>query len=203
MDFHSTVRLVMCALGTLLLILICYEIVKLVAKKSTKKVKKGALMNLEILSRSEITKKLASYEASQIDYLVSIADPGEGPPKKADRVEKRLCLEFEDSDLDSNPNPPTREHVKKLILFFKDIKKEDKLVIHCFAGIGRSTAAALIFLYLKRPLENLDTLYLELLALRPIAKPNLRMLEHADYLLNTNNRLKSVALRYKNIPKKT
>lgn len=81
------------------------------------------------------------------------------------------------------------EHVAPLIEFIQDWQPDEgALLIHCFAGISRSTAAALIALVVKSGGQEVEAAK-HLRSLAPHAKPNLRMVEVADQLLDCDGRL--------------
>ncbi len=75
---------------------------------------------------------------------------------------------------------PTPEHVRAIITFARGLPQEARLLIHCFAGASRSTAAALIVSAAKGE-QSADTLAG---MLHPTdAHPNALMLRIADELL--------------------
>jgi predicted protein tyrosine phosphatase len=78
--------------------------------------------------------------------LISIATPGERPPKLPHFLE-RLSLEF--ADVEDYQEPAVEfddEHAKAILEFVARIHSQDKawrLIVHCKAGISRSAAVAL------------------------------------------------------------
>jgi len=90
-------------------------------------------------------------------------------------------VEYEDDILIGTPK---MEHVQRIINFANSIdKKNDRVVVHCWAGVSRSTAAALIILYV---LYNNDIKQAidKLLEIRPQASPNKLLCKYADIILN-------------------
>ena len=82
-----------------------------------------------------------------------------------------------------------KETSKSILTFGRDAAEAGGLLIHCHAGISRSTAATLMILAQARPDEKEDGLAERLLQSRPQAWPNSRMIEFADALLDRRGRL--------------
>lgn len=87
-----------------------------------------------------------------IGGVISIADdntPRWGcRPKNLDLVERRLHLEFEDTESEcSRYKAPTSIDIRKIVSFARQYDDQRELLIHCYAGISRSTAAAQIVLW--------------------------------------------------------
>ena len=76
---------------------------------------------------------------------------------------------------------PTREHVEGLVDFL-EASREVSLLIHCYAGVSRSTAAALIAMVLHAPGRERDAAR-ALRAAAAYAQPNRLILQHADDIL--------------------
>ena len=92
----------------------------------------------------------------------------------------------------SEPQPgfvaPERPHMESLLAFAQGWQKAGPLVIHCYAGVSRSTAAALIVLCCYNQGRERDAAML-LRQLAPHAYPNQRMIKLADDLLGLGGRL--------------
>ncbi|MCK6453436.1 MAG: protein-tyrosine-phosphatase [Alphaproteobacteria bacterium] len=74
-------------------------------------------------------------------------------------------------------------------------RSADHLLVHCMAGISRSTAAAAILMAQPNPGRE-DEAFEALLAIRPRAWPNSRMVALADRLLERQGRLEAALRRY-------
>jgi predicted protein tyrosine phosphatase len=90
---------------------------------------------------------------------------------------------------------PERSHVEKILAFGRDAGDVTHLLIHCHAGISRSTAAMLMILAQARPEEREDVVVDRLVAIRPQAWPNSRMIDFADALLGREGRLLAAVAR--------
>lgn len=101
-----------------------------------------------------------------------------------------LKLHFHDiaAPLDGH-TPPSAGDAAKLIAFFESWDRADPMLIHCWAGISRSTAAAYTALCLLRPQADEEALAQELRAASPSATPNRLIVSLADDILGRNGRM--------------
>lgn len=79
--------------------------------------------------------------------------------------------------------PPLMNHVERLLDFVHAWPREAPLLIHCYAGISRSTAAAYISWCALRPELDEARLAQRLRTASPSATPNALMISFADKLL--------------------
>jgi predicted protein tyrosine phosphatase len=106
----------------------------------------------------------------------------------------RIRLDFNDI---SQPREgyvePSHHHVEQLIDFARQWHKEGTarhpLLVHCWMGVSRSTAAALIIAAALVPQEDENDLAQDLRAYSPTATPNARMIALADDCLRRQGRL--------------
>ena len=104
-------------------------------------------------------------------------------------TDRHLKLRFHDI---TDPIPgylaPQAVHLEALITFGTAWNKAGPLIIHCYAGVSRSTAAALTILCLYN--QGREEEAVQVLRERaPHAQPNQRMIAIADRLLECNGRL--------------
>ena len=128
--------------------------------------------------------------ALRAGYLVSLVQPEFQPPTPAGvRSERHLRVAVHDiSEPMGDAVVPGQEHVEELIAFLGDWPGSEPVVLHCYAGVSRSTAAALIALTVGangRELEAARTLR----EAAPHAQPNSLIIALADRLLGRNGRL--------------
>ncbi len=81
------------------------------------------------------------------------------------------------------------EHIAQLLAFVRRWDRSAPLVIHCWAGISRSTAAAYITACALGPERDEDTLADALRAASPSATPNARLVALADLALGRDGRM--------------
>ena len=80
-------------------------------------------------------------------------------------------------------------HVERILAFVRAWPREKPLVIHCYAGISRSPAAAYIAACALHPERDEAELARALRAASPSATPNRRFVELADRLLGREGRM--------------
>lgn len=84
---------------------------------------------------------------------------------------------------------PCEDHVGELIQFARDWDQQAPLLIHCWAGISRSTAAAFISLCALNPETDERSLARALRGASPTATPNRRLVALADNVLSRQGRM--------------
>ena len=90
---------------------------------------------------------------------------------------------------------PTREDVERLLVFGREVSEtpEAHLLVHCRAGVSRSTAAAALILMQANPEWPASAALDAVAAIRPRAWPNLLILEFGDALLGRNGEIAAAA----------
>jgi len=119
-----------------------------------------------------------------VAYLVSIGGPGDRQPAGFGNVAHRIRLVFEDAET-QEAGGASLEDIRRLIGFARKLDLGNgQLLIHCQSGISRSTAAAVIALaVLLGPGREGDALN-RIRRLHPRGRPNRRMLELAEAVLD-------------------
>ncbi|MDG2048188.1 MAG: tyrosine phosphatase family protein [Halioglobus sp.] len=84
---------------------------------------------------------------------------------------------------------PEESHVSNIIEFARSWDQKKPLLIHCWFGISRSPAAALISALANRPDQDDFELAYRLREASACATPNQRIIEIGDTLLGRNGRL--------------
>jgi len=104
--------------------------------------------------------------------------------------ENHLWLQLHDisAPLDGYVTPESR-HVERLIAFVRRWPRDTPLVVHCYAGVSRSTAAAFVSVCALSPARNEDAVAAALRRASPTATPNIRIIALADQLLERNGRM--------------
>lgn len=86
-------------------------------------------------------------------------------------------------------NAPSEAHVARLLDFVRTWPRAAPMVVHCYAGISRSTAAAFVSVCALNPARDETRIAEELRAASPTATPNVRIIALADQLLERNGRM--------------
>jgi predicted protein tyrosine phosphatase len=84
---------------------------------------------------------------------------------------------------------PCDEHVTRLIAFVRGWDRSKPMVVHCYAGISRSTAGAFVAACELNPRRDEMALARELRRLSATATPNIRIVSLADRVLGRDGRM--------------
>jgi predicted protein tyrosine phosphatase len=84
---------------------------------------------------------------------------------------------------------PSEQHIGELLAFVHGWDRTAPLVIHCFAGISRSTAGAYAAVCALNPQRKETLIAQDLRRASPIATPNIRIVAVADQLLGRQGRM--------------
>ena len=130
-----------------------------------------------------------------VDAVLTIEDSDQEPHDRlrfpSGPAPHHLVLRFEDLEEPVAPWPlATKEQVGEGLSFL-EAHRESRVLVHCNAGISRSTAFAL--LELCRRLSDPDRAWATLIELRPQAVPNLHVLRLGGSLLGIGDALETVA----------
>jgi predicted protein tyrosine phosphatase len=141
-----------------------------------------------VSSLSKLHDTVREHGARRILTLINAATPVPRPDEVA--AGDHLFLGFNDitEEMDGMV-APSAAHVEDVIRWAKEWDQGAPMVVHCYAGISRSTAAAYTSALALNP--NLDEYALanELRRRAPTATPNIRMITFADGLLGRKGRM--------------
>jgi predicted protein tyrosine phosphatase len=84
---------------------------------------------------------------------------------------------------------PCDDHVRRLIDFARGWDRRRPMVVHCYAGISRSTAGAYVAACALNPQRDESAIARELRRASPTATPNARIVSLADALLGRAGRM--------------
>lgn len=122
-------------------------------------------------------------------HTVSLIDPkAESSIVKSD---DRLVLALSDVNMvNASRTPPRPGHVAKVFEFTKDLQPTDRVLVHCHAGVSRSTAMAIGILcqHGMRPADALKRVQ----SVRPQLWPNTLIIGYIDEILDLKGELLSV-----------
>ena len=130
-----------------------------------------------------------------VSHVLSILDPDQPEPPVFARYRphQRTTLRFHDvvTVVDGH-QLPVEADVERILEFGREFSSSEPLhlLVHCYAGVSRSTAASLILMAQANPGREAE-LFAELIEVRPRAWPNSRMIGFADDMLGCNGRLKA------------
>jgi predicted protein tyrosine phosphatase len=141
--------------------------------------------------------ELPAHRDRRVTHVLTLLDPGWPTPDALTALGavERLDMRFHDV-IDPRPEwtPPELEHVERVLAFGRTLPAANgHLLIHCQMGISRSSAAMLLILAQARPDRSAADALTELVRIRELAWPNLRMVEMGDALLGRDGTLIAAA----------
>jgi predicted protein tyrosine phosphatase len=135
---------------------------------------------------------------ARVTHVLSILDPGWPEPEAFGDFDphQRLELRFHDViEAGVGWTAPEPRDVELLLTFGRDLieVQDPHLLVHCHAGVSRSTAAAALILAQARPNRPAEEALLTVVRRRPRAWPNLRIIELGDALLGRRGEIVEAA----------
>ncbi len=121
--------------------------------------------------------------------VIGILGP-ETPHPEYDNIENHLKLTFNDINVET-PGliTPHEQDARRLISFVESWNQKQPLLIHCWAGISRSTASAFAALCMLRPKVDELEIAQELRKASPSATPNRLITKQIDHILGRQGRM--------------
>lgn len=134
-------------------------------------------------------------------HVISVTDPGDSPPEfpidvtvlrlafwdahaLTDKVTRMLATRERDN------YPPNIDHARAILDFGANLPEGARVLVHCWAGVSRSTAAAFVLAAQRKSGDEKSAFDL-IKILRPGAMPNRLIVKFADKLLGADGRMKA------------
>lgn len=141
-------------------------------------------MNIVVTSKDDV---IAAYWKHQTTHILSILDHGEEftlPSYISKSNWKRFnCSDTHDLD---NSKAPTKKLVKDILDWAKELPEDANLLVHCFAGISRSTSIAMAIFVQKYGVRSIDHAIDHVNSMRRVCAPNRLITQYADEILGCN-----------------
>jgi len=145
------------------------------------------LKKIVVCPLSKLDETLKSSNAIRMISLLSSDTNIERPERILQK--NHLVLQFNDIVAPrAGLVSPTEQHIKALVDFAQEWDWSTPLLIHCWAGISRSPAAAAIIALALKPSRKDKELATTMRGLSASITPNIKMIEIADGLLNRSGR---------------
>ena len=126
--------------------------------------------------------------ARHIVTLLRLTDQVERPRQVA--PENHLVLAVDDIAIPMDGyTVPAEEHVERLIEFVGKWDRAAPMVVHCYAGISRSTAGAYVAAFALNPARDELAIAWDIRSASRTAQPNARIVTIADRLLKRQGRM--------------
>ena len=144
--------------------------------------------HIVVTSLARLHDTVEQHGASHIVTLINEGTPVTRPVSVA--ADRHLFLGMHDIDMVMDGmTPPGEAHVRQLLDFVRGWDRARPLVIHCFAGISRSTAGAFITACALNPDLDEMTVARHIRANSTTATPNRLLVSTADTLLGRQGRM--------------
>ncbi|MCJ2054627.1 tyrosine phosphatase family protein [Methylobacterium sp. J-070] len=149
---------------------------------------------LHVCPLSRLPETVAATGASHVLTLINVGTPLERPALID--AENHAVIGVSDiAEARDGHVLPAEDHVARLLDFVRAWPREKPLVVHCYAGISRSTAAAYIAACALAPERDEGMIADALRAASPSATPNPLFVAIADRMLGREGRMVAAIAR--------
>lgn len=131
----------------------------------------------------KITRRDIAINETNYDHMLGLNDPSLTIPNKPNYHNIYMLDITMQTDYS-----PREKHIEEIVNWSKRIKSNEKVIIHCMAGISRSSASAVaVLINHGMPVEQI---YPHIMTIRSIANPNWLMIQMIDDYFNLCGMLK-------------
>jgi predicted protein tyrosine phosphatase len=145
-------------------------------------------VSLIVCPLSDVGAVAAQRRPSHVLTLVDPGTPVATPPGLAPGRHLRLDV-YDVVETFQHMEPASLDLVARILEFGGGWSAEQPMLVHCYAGISRSTAAAFTLACAKSPEADERRIAMALRRVAPHAAPNRRIVELADRLLGRDGRM--------------
>jgi predicted protein tyrosine phosphatase len=143
---------------------------------------------IHVCSLAHLHATLDESGARSIITLLRLSDQVQRPSNIS--PQNHLVLEVDDINAPTDGyTAPADEHIEQLLEFVGRWDRAAPMVIHCFAGISRSTAGAFVAACALNPTRDEIQIAWEIRRASRAAQPNFRIVTIADRLLRRDGRM--------------
>ena len=144
--------------------------------------------------------ELPDFARADVSHVVSILDPTTPDPAVLKTYGPHLHVTYRFDDVIREiPGfvPPMPHDVERILAFGENLHHQAvrHLLIHCHAGVSRSTAMAAILMAQAKPGQE-EGAFAFIRQIRPRSWPNSRMIDFADSLLGRGGEVKAALARH-------
>lgn len=144
-----------------------------------------------VCSLARLHDTVAAHDASHVATLINHATPVQRPASIT--PDRHLFLGMSDiTEAIDGHILPAEEHVQRFLSFSQDwgARREKPMVVHCWAGVSRSTAGAFIAACALAPDMPEQVWAQQIRERSPTATPNARLVAIADDMLGRGGRMR-------------
>ena len=143
---------------------------------------------IHVCSLARLHDTVAETRASHMVTLLRLIDRVQRPTSIVEANHLILGMDDIMTPMDGYTHP-AEEHVHDLIRFVQGWDRRAALVMHCYAGISRSTAGAFITACALNPGRDEAAIVHAIRKSSATAAPNLMLVSHADRILGRQGRM--------------
>jgi predicted protein tyrosine phosphatase len=143
---------------------------------------------IHVCSLARLHDTVAETRASHVVTLLRLIDRVQRPTSVVEANHLILGMDDIMMPMDGYTHP-AEEHVRDLIEFVQRWDRQAPVVMHCYAGISRSTAGAFITACALNPSRNEATIARAIRGSSRTAMPNIMLVGHADRILGRKGRM--------------
>lgn len=143
---------------------------------------------IHVCSLAALPDTVKATGASHILTVMARVDQVQRPLSVLEANHLRVQVDDITEDMDGFV-APNDTHIQQVLDFVRGWNRNAPLVIHCYAGISRSTASAFAAVCMLNPHRDEISIARQIRAASPIASPNRLMVSLADKALGRNGRM--------------
>lgn len=141
-----------------------------------------------VCSLADLAATVASSGASHILTVMGKVEKAQRPANVLEANHLKIAMDDIVEDADGF-SVPSAAHVEQALAFVRKWDRAAPLVIHCYAGISRSTASAFMALCALNPTRDESEIAWRIRAASPCASPNRLIVTLADQALQRDGRM--------------
>jgi len=145
-------------------------------------------MIIHVCSFQRLYSTVETTGARHVVTLLGVDDRVDRPPGVPEGNHLFLRMHDINEPTDGHVHPAAA-HVEDLLAFVRGWDRSAPLVMHCWAGISRSTAAAFVSVCALKPDRDEYDIARTIRRISPTATPNLRIVTLADAMLDRKGRM--------------
>jgi predicted protein tyrosine phosphatase len=143
---------------------------------------------IHVCSLAALPDTVKSTGASHVLTVMANVDQVQRPESVLPANHLKVQMDDITEDLDGFV-APSEAHIEKVLNFVRNWDRNAPLVVHCYAGISRSTASAFAAVCLLNPHRDELSIARLIRAASPIAQPNRLIVSLADKALGREGRM--------------
>src|SRR3979409_595299 len=143
---------------------------------------------IHVCSLAALSDTVKTTRASHVLTVMANVDQVQRPESVLEANHLKVAMDDITEQIDGLA-APSAHHIEQVLNFVRGWDRNAPLVVHCYAGISRSTASAFAAACLLNPNRNEISIAKQIRAASPIASPNRLIVSLADKALGREGRM--------------